>query len=128
MKTITLYRAYVTPSAKGRRSDDRGFKAAFVGCPSKDLLLWLAAERANDLNQQLRDVRDPDNEDVIDAEYSEEEIKQKIENLATVLEILHAWKPDPQGIPADHPMAVLFAGVHIGVIKFESETVFDVRL
>jgi hypothetical protein len=125
MKTVNLIRAFVTPAAKGRRFADRGFKGAFLGNPDKKHLLAAIVDRAEDLKVRLDKLRADEEDDLYEAEIGE--IKQQIENLAIVLEIVNAWHSAAGHVSVDHPMAVIVAGVQIGVIKFESEPVFDVR-
>jgi hypothetical protein len=125
MKIINLYRVTVSPAANRRRINDCGFKGAFLTNPTKAELLEAIAHSATELKAQLDQVsKDDDDEFEIDIE----DIKRKLENLALVLEILNAWHPEPHSIDHGNPIAIQVAHVNIGIIKFESEPVFDVRV
>jgi hypothetical protein len=128
MKIINLYRVTVSPAAiriaaVSTTVDSR--PRAFLTNPTKAELLEAIAHSATELKAQLDQVsKDDDDEFEIDIE----DIKRKLENLALVLEILNAWHPEPHSIDHGNPIAIQVAHVNIGVIKFESETVFDVRV
>lgn len=123
MKLINLYRVTVSPAARGLlRAFDGGFKATFLTNPNRDEILEAVSHATADLMQRLTQARDDDDE------VTEGEAKEQIEKLATILEILDHWRPEPHSIEVDQPIAIKVASVQIGTIKFESEPVFDVRV
>jgi hypothetical protein len=121
MKTLNLYRVTVKPAAKSRRGTPV-FGSAFLTNPTKAEILEAVGHMATELRKQLDDARETDDE------LAEHDVKEHLENLAVVLEILNAWKPEPHTVDSGCPIGVFVAGVQIGVIKFESEPVFDVRV
>jgi hypothetical protein len=119
MKTMNLCRVTITPAAKGRRFDDRGWKGAFWGVPAKTDIMAAVVAGAEEMKTQLDEWRKDD--ELYEVEINE--MKHQIENLAIIIEILSAWS-GPEGLALDHVVSVKVANVQVGSVKAELEQIW----